>query len=144
MFDELPEPCEAEEDMLDLAFGLTPTYVHPIRRKKKKHQSRVRTRLDVVFSHRVALHFNRDRMMQIQIRMPSYRRTETRRRSGTCGYDVLFPRRIRSASVFRYVYIFSRSYAPLSVASHSFFVLQIELPSATRNFYVDGHVPQPH
>jgi len=22
--------------------------------------------------------------------------------------------------------------------------LQIEIPAATRNFYVDGHVPQPH
>ena len=27
VFDELPEPSEEEEDMLDLAFGLTPTYV---------------------------------------------------------------------------------------------------------------------
>ena len=27
VFDELPEPSEEEEDMLDLAYGLTPTYV---------------------------------------------------------------------------------------------------------------------
>ena len=62
MFDELPEPCEAEEDMLDLAFGLTPT-------------SRLGCQVIVDTSH-----------------------------DGT----------------------------------------KIELPSATRNFYVDGHVPQPH
>ncbi len=62
VFDDLPEPSEEEEDMLDLAYGLTPT-------------SRLGCQVIVEKEHE----------------------------------DI-----------------------------------RIELPAATRNFYVDGHVPQPH
>eukprot|EP00938_MAST-03A_sp_MAST-3A-sp1_P006564 g6564.t1 len=62
VFDELPEPSEEEEDMLDLAYGLTPT-------------SRLGCQVVIEKDHEN---------------------------------------------------------------------MRIELPAATRNFYVDGHVPQPH
>lgn len=35
VFDDLPEACEDEEDMLDMAFGLTDTYVALVARKQQ-------------------------------------------------------------------------------------------------------------
>jgi hypothetical protein len=43
-------------------------------------------------------------------------------------------------SVFVFVHHDSRTHVRTSLLASE----QFKLPSATRNFYVDGHVPQPH
>lgn len=92
-FDSLPEPSEDEEDMLDMAFGLTET-------SRLGCQVTVTEEMEGMVSSTVW-----------QLHMNSVKRC-------VLHHD------LRALQIFH--------------------CQELEMPKATRNFYVDGHVPQPH
>ena len=107
---------QMEEDMLDLAFGLTPTYVC----------------LFIVFNifPPTHTHTHRSRLgCQVVVK-------KDHENMRVCHfYDASY---LFENSLFSFTYVFTHTQT--LTLTHT----QIELPAATRNFYVDGHVPQPH
>lgn len=102
-YERLKEPCEEEEDMLDLAWGLTPTYVHArcASRPACSHQP-VTAALLPVECHRADHH--------------------------ACSAGGTHRSRLGCQVIL----------------SPELDGLRVTLPKATRNMYVDGHVPKPH